>query len=104
MTKDEENQLLTQTAAGTRMGELMRRYWQPVAAAAEIDQLRLKRIRLLSEDLVLYRDDAGTYGCLELHCAHRRADLSYGIVEDRGLRCNYHGWLYDESGRCIAQP
>jgi len=104
MLKEEENQLLTQTAVGTPMGELMRRYWQPVAAAGELDELRVKPLRLLGEDLVLYRDDAGTYGCLELHCAHRRADLSYGIVEQRGLRCNYHGWLYDETGQCIAQP
>jgi 5,5'-dehydrodivanillate O-demethylase oxygenase subunit len=104
MLKEEENRLLTQTGAGTPMGELMRRYWQPVAAIGELDEVRVKRIRLLSEDLALYKDGRGTYGCLELHCAHRRADMSYGIVEEHGLRCNYHGWLYDETGQCIAQP
>jgi 5,5'-dehydrodivanillate O-demethylase len=93
-----------ETAAGTPMGELMRRYWHPVAAAGELQEIGIKQVRLLGEDLVLYRDRQGTHGLLELHCAHRRADLSYGIVEDRGLRCNYHGWLYDQSGQCIGQP
>jgi len=86
------------------MGELLRRYWHPVAAAEELDTVGVKPIRLMGEDLVLYKDGQGIYGCLELHCAHRRADLSYGIVEQQGLRCNYHGWLYDETGQCIAQP
>jgi len=82
----------------------MRRYWQPIAAAGELDENPIKQVRLLGEDLVLYRDGRGTCGLLELHCAHRRADLSYGIVEQCGLRCNYHGWLYDETGQCIEQP
>lgn len=104
MVKEEENTLLMQTGAGTRMGELMRRYWHPIAAAGELDENPIKQVRLMGEDLVLYRDRSGTRGLLELHCAHRRADLSYGIVEQGGLRCNYHGWLYDETGRCIEQP
>ena len=104
MLREEENAILTQTAAGTRMGELLRRYWHPVAAAGELEEIRVKRIRLLGEDLALYRDGNSVFGCLELHCAHRRADMSYGIVEQRGLRCNYHGWLYDETGQCIHQP
>src|SRR5438552_290944 len=104
MLKEEENRLLMQTGAGTPMGELLRRYWQPIAAAGELDDAGVKYVRLLGEDLALYRDRSGTYGLLELHCAHRRADLSYGIVEQRGLRCNYHGWLYDETGQCVAQP
>src|SRR5207249_3732551 len=82
----------------------MRRYWQPIAAAGELDEQPIKAVRLLNEDLVLYKDKAGTYGLVELHCAHRRADLSYGIVEGHGLRCNYHGWLYDEQGHCLEQP
>ena len=102
--REEENQRLVETAAGTPMGELMRRYWQPIAAVGELDETPVKRVRLLGEDLALYKDGNGTYGLLELHCAHRRADLSYGIVEARGLRCNYHGWLYDETGQCIQQP
>src|SRR5205807_770925 len=51
-----------------------------------------------------YKDKSGTYGCVDLHCPHRRADLSYGMVEDCGLRCNYHGWAFDENGNCIDQP
>ncbi len=104
MPREEENRILTETGHGTRMGELLRRYWQPVAAVGELDEVRVKRIRLLGEDLALYKDGDGSFGCLELHCAHRRADMSYGIVEQRGLRCHYHGWLYDETGQCIAQP
>jgi 5,5'-dehydrodivanillate O-demethylase len=82
----------------------MRRYWQPVAAVAELDDHPTKPVRLLGEDLVLYKDGAGRYGLLDRHCAHRRADLCYGIVEARGLRCNYHGWLYDGAGACLEQP
>ncbi|MSQ22977.1 MAG: aromatic ring-hydroxylating dioxygenase subunit alpha [Chloroflexi bacterium] len=104
MLTEEENALLMQTQPGTRMGELMRRYWQPIAAVGEFDTQPIKAIRLLGEDLVLYKDRSGTFGLLERHCAHRRADLSYGVVEDCGLRCNYHGWRYDETGQCIEQP
>ena len=104
MLSEEENRLLTQVGPGTPMGELMRRYWQPVAAVAELDDKPAKQIRLMGEDLVLYKDRGGTYGLLDLHCPHRRADLSYGIVEECGLRCNYHGWLWDETGRCLDQP
>lgn len=100
----EENQRLMQVGPGTPMGELMRRYWQPIASVAELDEQPTKQIRLMGEDLVIYKDKSGTYGVLELHCPHRRADLSYGIVEDCGLRCNYHGWLFDEHGNCIDQP
>src|SRR5438477_4209163 len=86
------------------MGELLRRYWMPIAAVAELDDRPTKPVRLMGEDLVLYKDKSGTYGLLDRHCAHRRADLCYGFAEDRGLRCHYHGWLYDETGRCLAQP
>ena len=86
------------------MGDFLRRYWMPVAAVAELDDNPTKPIRLMGEDLVIYKDKSGTYGLVDLHCAHRRADLSYGIVEDCGLRCNYHGWRYDEEGRCVEQP
>jgi len=104
MASHEANEKFVRVGPGTPMGELMRRYWQPIAAVGELDAQPLKPVRLMGEDLVLYKDHSGTYGLLELHCAHRRADLSYGIVEAHGLRCNYHGWLYDESGQCIAQP
>jgi 5,5'-dehydrodivanillate O-demethylase len=101
---EDQNNLLMETGPGTRAGELLRRYWYPIAAVGELEEQPIKAVRLLCEDLVLYKDGESNYGLLELHCAHRRADLSYGIVEQRGLRCNYHGWLYDHSGHCIAQP
>jgi 5,5'-dehydrodivanillate O-demethylase oxygenase subunit len=96
--------VLTRTGAGTPMGELLRRYWWPVAGASELERPGARPLRLLGEDLVLYRDLGGHYGLLDRHCRHRRADLSYGYVEECGLRCNYHGWLYGADGRCLAQP
>jgi len=95
---------LTQTGAGTPMGELLRRYWWPIAGASELAEPGTKPVRLLGENLVLYKDFGGRYGLLDRHCRHRRADLSYGYVEACGLRCNYHGWLYDADGACLAQP
>ena len=104
MLSEEQNRALTEVGAGTRMGELLRRYWMPIASVAELDSTPVKPVRLLGEDLVLYRDKRGTFGLLDRHCAHRRADLTYGYVEDGGLRCAYHGWLYGETGQCLAQP
>ena len=104
MLSEAENQKLMETGAGTLMGELLRRYWMPVGAVAELDDNPTKQIRLMGEDLVIYKDKSGTYGLIDLHCPHRRADLSYGWVEDCGLRCNYHGWAFDEKGNCISQP
>ena len=96
--------VLTGTGAGTPMGRLLRRYWWPVAGVSELDKTATRAVRLLSEDLVLYKDLSGTYGLIDRHCRHRRADMLYGLAEPRGLRCAYHGWLYDETGRCTAQP
>jgi 5,5'-dehydrodivanillate O-demethylase oxygenase subunit len=96
--------VLTETGAGTPMGELLRRYWWPLAGASELAEPGAKPVRLLGEDLVLYKDLGGRYGLLDRHCRHRRADLSYGYVEECGLRCNYHGWLYGADGACLAQP
>jgi len=101
----EEHDLLTHTGPGTSCGELMRRYWQPAALSEELPQGGAPlAIRLLGEDLVLFRDDKGRPGLLALHCSHRGADLSYGRVEDGGIRCIYHGWLYDIDGNCLEQP
>ena len=96
--------VLTQTGAGTRMGQLLRRYWWPIAGASELDTAPTRPVRLLGENLVLYKDLSGGYGLLDRHCRHRRADLTYGYVEQCGLRCNYHGWLYGADGRCLEQP
>ena len=87
------------------MGELMRRYWHPIAASVELTADNpTKEIRLLGEDLVLYRDAKGTVGCIEPSCAHRKANLSYGIPEENGIRCAYHGWIFNETGQCMDQP
>jgi len=104
MLSNQDNELLTRVGPGTAMGELLRRYWMPIAAVTEFEKENVRPLRLLGEDLVLYKDQAGTFGLVDRHCAHRRADLSYGFVEECGLRCNYHGWLYDEKGRCLEQP
>jgi 5,5'-dehydrodivanillate O-demethylase oxygenase subunit len=101
---ESQNKLLTSVGPGTAMGDLLRRYWWPIAGVSEFESSPVKAVRLLGEDLVLYKDLSGTYGMVDRHCPHRRADLSYGFVEQCGLRCNYHGWLYDETGQCIEQP
>jgi 5,5'-dehydrodivanillate O-demethylase len=99
------NDMLTRVGPGTPMGALLRRYWQPIGGARELDGANpVKPVRLLGEDLVLYRDRAGRYGLVDRHCPHRRADMSYGWVEERGIRCSYHGWFFDETGRCLEQP
>ncbi|HEY3117250.1 MAG TPA: Rieske 2Fe-2S domain-containing protein [Chloroflexota bacterium] len=113
----EENDLLTHTGPGTPCGEMMRRYWLPAALSTEVPVGGAPLpIRLLSEDLVLFRSanpsppggrgegEGANIGLLNLHCSHRGADLSYGRLEDGGLRCIYHGWLYDVGGNCLEQP
>ncbi len=105
MISQEENDLLTRTDPGTPCGELIRRDWQPAALSEELPPGGPPLpVRLLGEDLVLFRDDQGRPGLLGIHCSHRGADLSYGRVEDGGLRCIYHGWLYDIHGQCLDQP
>ena len=104
MLTAEKNELLTRVGPGTPMGALLRRYWQPIGGASELDIDPIKPLRLLGEDLVLYRDRGGRYGLVDRRCSHRRADLAYGWVEATGIRCSYHGWLFDESGRCLEQP
>ena len=105
MLTAEQNERLTRVGPGTPMGELMRRYWHPIAASVELsDDAPTKEVRLLGEDLVLFRSAAGVVGLIEPSCAHRKANLSYGIPEPEGIRCAYHGWLYDVSGQCIDQP
>jgi len=105
MMTREENELLTQVGRGKPAGELLRRYWQPIALGEELaPDGPPKPVRILGEDLVLFRNDHGKIGLMDIHCAHRGADLSYGRVEDGGLRCIYHGWLYDLEGRCLDQP
>jgi phenylpropionate dioxygenase-like ring-hydroxylating dioxygenase large terminal subunit len=106
MLSKADNDRLTQTDAGTPAGRLLRAYWQPAALVSEMPEERpVKAIRIFGEDLVLYRKDDGSgWGLIGRWCAHRGVDLSYGRLEDGGLRCLYHGWLYGEDGRCMAQP
>lgn len=106
MLSEQDNELLTRVGPGTPMGNLLRRYWHPIGAAAELEAnpFRTKEVRVLGEDLVLYRDRRGNLGLIERYCAHRRVNLAIGVVEEDGLRCQYHGWKYDETGRCVEQP
>ena len=104
MLKPEQNRALMEVGPGSLMGELMRRYWMPFGAVGELDKQASRPVRLLGEDLVVYKDLSGNLGLVDRHCPHRRADMSYGWVEECGLRCNYHGWKFDHTGACIHQP
>ena len=104
MLKVQENERLTRVGPGTPMGELMRRYWQPIAAVAELDDNPVKQVKLLGESLVLYRDRQGRLGLIGDTCPHRRTSMLYGVPEDEGLRCPYHGWMFNETGQCIEMP
>ncbi len=104
MLTAEENKRLTQVGAGTPMGELMRRYWHPVAGAIELKDNPTKSVRILGENLVLYRDRSGKLGLIDESCPHRRINMLYGIPEENGLRCPYHGWLMNETGQCLEMP
>jgi len=104
MLSAEENRLLTEIEPGTRMGALLRRYWQPLGATSEMDDRWTKRVRLFGEDLVLFKDRSGSFGLIAEACPHRRASLAYGIPTADGIRCPYHGWKFDASGACLEQP
>ena len=99
----EENEMLTRVGPGTPGGEMLRRYWHPIAFASELKQKPLRR-KILGEDLVLFRDDQGRFGLLALRCSHRGTSLEFGHLENGGLRCCYHGWLYDVEGRVLETP
>jgi len=101
----EHNARLTQVGPGTPGGALLRRYWHPICPAAEVTaDAPKRRVRLLGEDLVLFRDGKGRFGLIPERCPHRHASLFFGFCEDDGLRCAYHGWKYATTGECIEQP
>src|ERR1700751_4489530 len=108
MLTEEQNRMLTQVGPGTPGGELLRRYWHPVAVAQELTpQEPTKFVRVLGENLVLFLDKSGRVGLIADRCPHRGASLLYGRVEERGISCAYHGWLYDTQGACLqttAEP
>jgi len=103
MTTREENDLLTRVGAGAPMGKVFRRYWMPVGVSADLKD-KPTFVRVLGEDLVLFRDSAGRAGLLGAYCSHRRANLCLGTVTDHGLVCRYHGWAYDTNGRVLRTP
>src|SRR5690606_21251572 len=105
MLTAEQNDFMTRVGADQPAGKLLRRYWQPVALAEELDGPRpVKGVKLLGQDLVLFRDDNGKLGLLDRDCPHRGADLAYGRLEDGGLRCAFHGWLFNVEGKCLETP
>jgi len=105
MISAEQNELMTHIGPGMPAGRLLRRYWQPVALVDEMQGPRpVKPVKVLGESLVLFKDEEGRYGLIERHCPHRGADLAYGRLEDGGLRCAFHGWLFDVRGQCLDTP
>src|ERR1700730_8960986 len=98
MLTKEANERLTQTGPDTPMGNLLRRYWYPVTTVKELEAEPVLAVRLLSENLVVYRNDDGMLGLVAERCPHRGASLAYGIPEEHGLRCAYHGWLFSSEG------
>ncbi|MCH8198653.1 MAG: Rieske 2Fe-2S domain-containing protein [Chloroflexi bacterium] len=105
METPEMDRYMTLVGPGEPAGELLRRYWMPVAVAAELtDEHPTRFVRLLGEDLVLFRDKSGRVGLLADHCSHRGVSLLYGRVEERGISCAYHGWLYDCEGNILETP
>ncbi len=105
MLSAQQNELVTRTGPGTPAGNLHRRYWQPACLEAELEGERsVAPVRLFGEDLVAFRDDQGRFGLIGRQCPHRGVDLCYGRLEDGGLRCPFHGWLFDVAGACLEQP
>lgn len=104
MLSEEQNRRLTEVESGAPAGELLRRYWQPVAATVDLDRERVLPVRIFGEDLALFQTFSGEYGLVQQRCPHRSATLTCGIPGEEGLRCAYHGWYFDNTGRCISQP
>jgi 5,5'-dehydrodivanillate O-demethylase len=104
MLSAEDNAVLTHVGPGTPMGTLLRWYWHPITASAQLDENPVRRVKLLGESLVLFRNRRGGLGLIADTCAHRRVNLVFGIPQPEGLRCPYHGWMYDETGQCLEMP
>jgi len=105
MLSAEQNDRITRTGPDAPAGALLRRYWQPAALVDELSGNRpVKPVKLMGENLVIFRDERGRYGLIGRACPHRGTDLAYGRLEDGGLRCAFHGWLFDVTGRCLQTP
>ncbi|WP_425409812.1 Rieske 2Fe-2S domain-containing protein [Hyphococcus sp.] len=105
MISEQENRQLTEIQPGAPAGAVLRNYWQPAALVEELNPERpIAPVTLLGEELTLFRKADGSYGLIGRHCPHRGADLCFGRLESEGLRCPFHGWLFNEEGRCLDQP
>ena len=105
MLSHADNELLVRVGSGTAMGNLMRLYWLPFLLSKDLAADGVpRRVRLMGEDLIAFRDSEGLVGLVDVACAHRRAPLAYARNEDGGLRCVYHGWKFDRTGQCIDMP
>ncbi len=101
--RPQEDEELTHVGPGTPCGEYLRRFWQPIILAEALHDLP-RRLRIMGEDLVAFRDQSGAVGLLELHCPHRGTSLEFGLVSKKGIRCCYHGWLFDVDGKILETP
>ena len=105
MISAEQNDFITRVGRGTPAGDLLRRYWQPIALVEELEGPRpVRAVKLMGQELVLFRDEQGRLGLIDRDCPHRGADLAFGRLEDGGLRCPFHGWLFDVEGNCLQTP
>ncbi|MBH68085.1 MAG: ring-hydroxylating oxygenase subunit alpha [Rhodospirillaceae bacterium] len=105
MTSSAQNELMTRVGPGTPAGGILRSHWQPIALTDELPKTRsVRAVEVFGEKLVLFSNQNNELGLIGRHCAHRGADLCYGRLEDGGLRCPFHGWLFDINGQCIEQP
>jgi phenylpropionate dioxygenase-like ring-hydroxylating dioxygenase large terminal subunit len=105
MISAEQNEFITRVGPGTPAGTLLRRYWQPVALADELAGPRpVRPVKLMGQHFVLFRDEHGRLGMLDRDCPHRGADLAFGRLEGGGIRCLFHGWVFDAQGRCLETP
>jgi len=100
----QDQETLTRIGPGTPMGELLRRYWYPVAASSELSTGSVCKVRLLCENLVLFRKPDGELGLIAERCPHRGASMHCGHVDDEGIACPYHGWKFDAQGHCLSMP
>lgn len=98
------NPALVDVSPGMPMGELMRRYWQPCFTSVDLTSDRPRKVRLLGENLILFRDKEGRPGLVAENCCHRGTSLFYGRIEEDGIRCCYHGWKFDTKGNCVDRP
>ena len=106
MLRAEDNRFLTESDAGTGMGDLLRRFWLPVLLTEELPEAdgEPKKVLVMGEELLAFRDSRGIVGLIDQYCPHRGANLWLGRNEECGIRCVYHGWKFDTDGQCVDMP